>query len=148
MTTLTDTLPVTLAPGALAPTRAHATDAGLDLYAHGKSSIPAHSAMLVDTGVSAAIPEGHVGLLFARSSLHGKFNGAHLANGVGVIDAAYRGTIMANIEAGDKRVTINNHDRIVQLVILPIATPSVTVVDTLDTTQRGTGGFGSTDGKA
>lgn len=142
-----DILPVTLSPGAVTPTRAHDTDAGLDLYAYGSYSIPGGAAVLVDTGVTPAIPQGHVGLLFARSSLYSKFKGARLANGVGVIDSSYRGTIMANIEAGGKRVTINDGDRIVQLVILPIATPAVQVVDRLDTTERGAAGFGSTGHK-
>jgi|LSQX01.1.fsa_nt_gb dUTP pyrophosphatase len=141
---MTHTLNITVAPNAKEPTRANPTDAGLDLYAHGDYIIAANTTILVDTGVAAAVPDGHVGLLFARSSLHKRYPGARLANGVGVIDSDYRGPIKAAITS-HRSTYIEDGAKIVQLVIVPILTPKVEVVDSLDDTARGTGGFGSTD---
>lgn len=143
---MTSTLKITLTEHAIAPTRAHPTDGGLDLYAttDKQHHIPAHESTLVDTGVAAAIPDGNVGLLFARSSLPITFPGAHLANGVGVIDAKYRGTIKGNVRAGNSAVTLNAGAKFAQLVVVPVALLDIEIVDSLDDTDRGTGGFGST----
>lgn len=143
-----NTLRITAKDGAVIPHRAHPTDAGLDLFAHGDYFIPTGEAIKVGTGISAAIPENHVGLLFARSSLHTTFPGARMSNGVGVIDSAYRGEIIASITGKDDPILIHDGDKIVQLVILPIITPQVLLVDSLDDTDRGDGGFGSTGKKA
>lgn len=139
-----DTLPVTVAKGAKAPTRAHDDDAGLDLYAHGDYTLHTDRATKVDTGIATAIPAGHVGLLFARSSLFKNYGGATLTNCVGVIDSGYRGPIKASLTAKRPLAEIHDGDKIVQLLIVPIAILDVEVVDELPTTERGTGGFGST----
>lgn len=136
-------LPITLTPGTPAPRRAHPTDAGLDLTVTETVKVRRGDVTLAPTGVSVAIPDGHVGLLLARSSLAVK-HGVHLANSVGVIDADYRGQIMAPLTTTGNIVRIPAGTRIAQLVILPIATPTVQVVDNLDNTERGHGGFGST----
>lgn len=136
-------LPVTLSDGATIPHRAHPTDAGLDLTVTEAVKVRRGDVTLAPTGVSVAIPAGHVGLLFARSSLAVK-HGVHLANGVGVIDADYRGQIMVPLTTTGNITRIPAGTRIAQLVIVPIATPTVQVVDTLDNTGRGEGGFGST----
>lgn len=137
------TLPITLTAAAETPRRAHPTDAGLDLCAAETATITAGTVTLVDTGVATAIPEGHVGLIVARSSTPLKF-GVTLANSVGVIDSDYRGTIKLALAAllGDVRVAAG--DRLAQLVILPCALLTPVVVDGLPDTARGTGGFGST----
>ena len=139
------TLPITFTrPGADLPTRAHPTDAGLDLYAAETVHVIPNQVTLVSTGVAVAIPAGHVGLLIARSSLAVK-KSMTLANGVGVIDPDYRGEIQVPITPLDGcRNLVHAGTRIAQLVILPIALPRLDVVAHLPESPRGDGGFGST----
>ena len=139
------TLPIMFTrPSADLPTRAHPTDAGLDLYAAETVHIIPNHVTLVPTGIAVAIPAGHVGLLIARSSLAVK-KAMTLANGVGVIDPDYRGEIKVPIVPIDGcRNVIFSGARIAQLVILPIALPTVEVVAELPESARGLGGFGST----
>lgn len=127
-----------------APTRAHATDAGLDLYipeGHGRF-IPPGSVHTIDLGIRVAIPDGYYGQLTLRSSA-GK-RGLAIPNGVGVIDSGYRGHLKVIVVALAEPVAIAAGEAICQLIIH--AQPSVEVeagvVD--DNTDRGTGGFGST----
>ena len=132
---------ITLDPGALMPTRAHAADAGLDLYAPRTVVIPARGGAVVDTGVHVAIPEGYVGMLKSKSGLNVKKN----ILGEGVIDEGYTGPIVVKLyNQGDEDVTIEAGQKLIQLVILPILTPELEQVDSLDETDRGAGGFGST----
>ena len=139
------TLAVTLTrPDATHPTRAHPTDAGLDLYATTTNHIRPGQITMIHTGVAVAIPAGHVGILAIRSSLATK-KSITLANGVGIIDADYRGEIQVPCITNDGTISlIRAGDRVAQLVICPIITPAVQVVDELPATARGTGGFGST----
>ena len=131
-------------PHAELPTRAHPTDAGLDLAASETMHIAPGVVTLVPTGVAVAIPEGHVGLLAARSSLATK-KAMTLANGVGVIDSGYRGEIKVPIIPLDGcHNLIQAGQKIAQLIILPIALPTVEVVAELPESVRGHGGFGST----
>ena len=131
---------VMLDPGAIVPTRAHDDDAGLDLYAREYDRIPPHSISVLDTGVHVAIPKGYVGLLTSKSGL--------MAEGVtsrGTIDSGYTGSIKAALFNHRKTyVHIEKGQKITQLVLLPIITPEVEIVDSLEDTERGTGGFGST----
>lgn len=140
-----NTLPVRLTrPGADLPTRAHPTDAGLDLHAAETVQIPPRVVTLVPTGIATAIPAGHVGILAARSSLAVK-KAMTLANGVGVIDSDYRGEIKIPIIPLDGcHNLIQAGQKIAQLIILPIALPTVEVVSELPDSERGHGGFGST----
>lgn len=132
-------------PSAELPTRAHPTDAGLDLCAAETVQIPPRVVTLVPTGIAVAIPAGHVGLLVARSSLAVK-KAMTLANGVGVIDADYRGEIKIPIIPLDGcHNLIQAGQKIAQLIILPIALPTVEVVSELPESVRGNGGFGSSD---
>ena len=131
-------------PGADLPTRAHPTDAGLDLAASETTHIAPGVVTLVPTGVAVAIPEGHVGILAARSSLAVK-KSMTLANGVGIIDSDYRGEIKVPIIPLDGcHNLIQAGQKIAQLIILPIALPTVEVVSVLPESVRGLGGFGST----
>ena len=98
-----------------------------------------------DTGLSFEIPEGHVGLIFPRSSITTKTT-FMLGNGVGVIDSDYRGTVKfqfrnVNPQAGKK---YNVGDRIGQMMILPIPAVRIMQVEKLSESERGEGGFGST----
>lgn len=140
-----NTLPVRLTrPGADLPTRAHPTDAGLDLYAAETVQIAPRVVTLVPTGIAVAIPAGYTGLLISRSSLAVK-KAMTLANGVGVIDSDYRGEIKVPIIPLDGcHNLIQAGTRIAQLLILPIALPTVEVVSELPDSERGHGGFGST----
>ena len=131
-------------PGADLPTRAHPTDAGLDLAASETTHIAPGVVTLVPTGIAVAIPEGHVGILAARSSLAVK-KSMTLANGVSIIDSDYRGEIKVPIIPLDGcHNLIQAGQKIAQLIILPIALPAVEVVSVLPESARGLGGFGST----
>lgn len=132
---------ITLDPGAYMPTRAHATDAGLDLYARESVTIPAGGSGIFDTGVHISLPHGTVGMLKSKSGLNVKKN--LLCEGV--IDEGYTGPIVAKVyNHGRQDVTIEAGMKLVQLVILPILTPELELVDSLEDTARGDGGFGST----
>ena len=132
---------VSLDPGAYMPTRAHATDAGLDLYARETVTIPARGRAIAETGVRVAIPAGYVGMLKSKSGLNVKKN----ILGEGVIDAGYTGPIVVKLyNQGGEDVTIEAGMKLIQLVILPILAPELELADSLDETDRGAGGFGST----
>ena len=100
---------------------------------------------LVPTGIAIALPSAeYVALVFARSGL-GIKKGVCLSNGVGVIDSDYRGEIgVGLVNLGDAPYTVQPGDRIAQLMVVPVVQPSLAVVNDLDDTDRGAGGFGST----
>lgn len=99
---------------------------------------------LIPTGIAAAVPIGHEGQVRPRSGLATKF-GLTIPNAPGTIDADYRGEWMVGLmNLGREPVTISHGDRIAQVVIAPVTTPSVVEVDSLEETERGSGGFGST----
>jgi len=137
------------------PSYATAGSAGMDLracidaplYLPGTAAGISNAA-LVPTGIAIELPgPGYVALVCARSGLAVK-QGVTLSNGVGVIDSDYRGEVkvgLVNLNA--KPYTIQPGERIAQLLIVPVEQAKVTVVDELDDTGRGAGGFGST-GKA
>ena len=135
------TMKVTLDDGAFMPKRAHETDAGLDLFAREDALIPAKGAAIFDTGVHVAIPAGYVGFIKSKSGLNMK----HGIQSEGVIDAGYTGEIITKLyNHSDADYQVKRGDKITQLVILPIATPTPVLVDKLEETERGDGGFGST----
>lgn len=124
------------------PTRAHATDAGLDLYARETQIVPANGSAIFDTGVHIELPIDTVGFLKSKSGLN--VNHGITSDG-GVIDVGYTGSIkvkLYNHSGCDYEVKFG--DKISQLVILPILTPDLELVDKLEDTERGDGGFGST----
>jgi dUTP pyrophosphatase len=126
--------------GAKLPTRAHELVAGYDLYATHDQVIPKGKSWVFDTGVHIQIPPGHCGLLVSKSGLHCKQG----IQSTGLIDAGYTGTIKVKLtNHGSRVVTIKEYQKISQLVILPIITPDLEVVDHLEETERGNGGFGS-----
>lgn len=145
---------IMLDKGAIMPTRAHPWDAGLDLHTPKYVAVPAASlfncgyssevevgAVTIDTGVHLEIPEGYVGFIKSKSGL----NVNHGLTAEGVIDAHYTGSI---------KVKLYNHtpqayhfgagDKIAQLVILKCELPELELVDSLEATDRGDNGFGST----
>lgn len=135
---------VTLSDKKCLPTRAHDTDAGLDLRSTKRHYLHYKERALIDTGIAAEIPEGYFGLLVLRSSL-GTKRGAILKNTVGVIDSSYRNNIYCSVENSEESpLIIEQYERFAQLILIPIITPEVEVVDELEITNRGLGGFGST----
>lgn len=130
-----------LDPRAVLPTRAHADDAGLDLYALEDARLAPGAGGLLRTGVAVAVPAGHVGLVCDRSSMARR--GIKTAGGV--IDAGYRGelgVVVWNLSRDEQAVKAG--ERVAQLLIVPIATPAPVESEELDATLRGAGGFGST----
>lgn len=127
----------------LLPIRAYEWDAGADLRASNNYKIRPHTAELVKTGVKVKIPKGYFGMLVSRSG-HGKHR-ISLANRVGIIDESYIGEIMVRLEnLGEDSFEIKRGDRIAQLVIIPCLLPEFIPVDSLEETDRGSNGFGST----
>jgi dUTP pyrophosphatase len=141
---LTDTLEVRLLhPDALPPARARGGDAGYDLRATERVSIPQEGRRLVATGVAIALPEGIAGLVTPRSGLAIE-HGLTLLNAPGLIDPNYRGEIKVILHnTGDRRYTVEIGDRIAQLLLVPYWAPELEVVGELSATERGTSGFGS-----
>ncbi len=148
---------VMLDPGAKMPTRAHAFDAGLDLYSPKTTTVPGckftapicnygYGMMtigqkVIDTGVHVEIPEGYVGFIKSKSGL--MVNAGLLTDGT--IDAHYTGSIKVKLfNTTRKDYKINAGDKIAQLVIVPCMLPEPELVDHLEETDRGDGGFGST----
>lgn len=135
-----DKIKIMLDEGAKAPTRAHEDDAGLDIYAMESGCVPAWTCRAFRTGLHVEIPHGYVGILFAKSGL----NVNHGITSTGVIDSGYTGEIIVNLHGNGKNYTVKKGDKISQLVILPIVTPTVEVVESFEKTDRGDNGFGST----
>lgn len=132
---------IALDSGAYLPTRAHETDAGLDLYAMETQVIPAHGSTVFDTGVHIELPPFTVGMLKSKSGLNVKYG----LTSEGVIDAGYTGSIVVKMyNHSEYNYTVNRGDKISQLVIMPILTPVLELVTELGETERGNNGFGST----
>ena len=131
---------------AVMPTKAHATDAGFDLYCTSKEIDWGRRQLVCHTGLAFEIPEGYVGLLFPRSSVSGK--PLMMANSVGVIDSGYRGEVTAKFNITDTRYSAFSHyqegDRIAQMIIIPYPEIEFEEADSLSDSDRGTGGYGST----
>ena len=129
--------------GIKTPSYAHPGDAGLDLRADCDAWLHPGQILNVPTGVRVAIPDGYVGDVRPRSGLATDF-GVTVINAPGTVDSHYRGVIgVPLINLGKKPFVISRGDRIAQLVIHQIAVCDVDVVDELDETERGEGGFGS-----
>jgi len=130
---------------AVTPTYGSEYSAGADLYSADDDLViePGKTAM-IHTGIAVEIPEGFVGLVYARSGLAVK-KGIAPANKVGVIDSDYRGEIMVALyNHGEIAQEIKTHDRVAQMVITPFIHADYIAVDELSDTKRGEGGFGST----
>lgn len=138
-----------LSEKAVVPKYASPFAAGADLYACLDESveIPPHETKLIKTGLSFEIPEGTVGLVYARSGLATK-RGLAPANKVGVIDSDYRGEIMVALHnQGEVNQTVENGERVAQFVLTPYIVAKFEEADELSSTSRGEGGFGSTGTK-
>lgn len=132
---------VMLDAGAYMPVRAHKDDAGLDLRSPDTFIVKAGKSLKIDSGVHVEIPAGYVGFLKAKSGLNVKYG----ITCTGVIDAGYTGSIVVKLyNNGSDDVLFERGDKIAQLVILPIVCPDLVQVDSLEDTERGDAGFGST----
>lgn len=123
----------------------HPHDAGADLKSCEATTIPANGRTLVHTGVYAAIPDNHVGLVCPRSGLALK-QGLTVLNAPGIIDSNYRGELCVILcNTGERAVAIKAGQRIAQLVVAPVAHVRLQPVASLNAdTERGGNGFGST----
>lgn len=144
---------IMLDKGAYAPTRAFAHDAGLDLYTPVDVYVPRSEkscsdmcrgidigSVTIDTGVHVEIPKGYVGYIKSKSGLMVK----HGLTADGTIDAGYVGSIRVKLfNHTSESYHFNAGEKIAQLVIHPILTPDLEQVDSLEDTDRGSNGFGS-----
>jgi dUTP pyrophosphatase len=133
-----------LDPDAKLPTRAHDGDAGLDLYALEGATLGPGERVSLGTGIAVEIPPGRAGLVLPRSGLAAR-HGIALVNAPGLIDSGYRGEVrvlLLNTDR-DQPCEIQRGDRIAQLVLVAVEALDLVVVDELELSERGGGGFGS-----
>jgi dUTP pyrophosphatase len=132
---------------ALLPTRAHPSDAGLDLYALEEAVLAPGERASIGTGIAVEIAEGQAGLVLPRSGLAAR-HGISLVNAPGLIDSGYRGEIRVLLLNTDREApfTVSPGERIAQLVLMRVETPEVVEVQELARSDRGAGGFGSSGG--
>ena len=134
--------------GSSIPLPYYATDgaAAVDLHAclDEPLTIPPGGRVLVPTGLAVAIPEGYVGIMAVRSSM-GVRQGITMPNAIGVIDSDYRGPLgVALYNTTAEPYDVLPGDRIAQLMVVPVARPTLELAEELPETARGQGGFGST----
>ena len=131
---------------AVMPLRATPASAGWDIYSANEDAvvIPSGEIRMIPTGIAVSPERTDVGMfLFPRSGLASKY-GITLTNSIGVIDPDYRGEIMLSlINHGKEDFTVEPNMRLAQLIVFPVLSQEWTETDTLDDTDRGTGGFGS-----
>ncbi len=126
------------------PEYAYEGDAGLDLRANEDVTLAPFERRLISTGLAIAIPEGYAGFVQPRSGMALK-RGLSMANTPGLIDSHYRGelkVVAVNLDAVEP-IHIERGERIAQLVIQRVPKVTLIEVETLDDTDRGAGGFGS-----
>jgi dUTP pyrophosphatase len=137
-------LPITLQEGATLPTYATAGAAGMDLACLENLDLQPMERKLVPTGIRIAVPQGYEAQVRPRSGLALR-HGITVVNSPGTIDSDYRGEIkLILINLGSEPVQFRKGERIGQLVLCPVARAELLVVESLDGTERGDGGFGST----
>lgn len=135
-----------LHPDAIIPKYAKSGDAGMDIHTTERGEADKYGNMVYKTGLAFEIPEGHVGLIYPRSSVSKTPHS--LRNHVGVIDSGYRGEIIFKfgwVESSSMQTQVyDKGDRIGQIMIMPYPKVEFVETDELSETSRGTGGFGST----
>lgn len=137
------TIPYNIEPYAFTPVKAHKADAGYDLRmpsCYDELIIAAHSCAIISTGVHFAIPEGYVGFIKSKSGLNVKHN----IQSEGVIDSGYTGSVVVKLyNHGDNDYVVKPGDKITQIVFLPIPDTTLECCASMDETERGDKGFGS-----
>lgn len=137
----------TLRDGVQEPTYAHEGDAGMDLRTTESCTLRPLERKLLHSGISMQIPEGYFGAVVPRSGLALK-RGISLVNTPGIVDSTYRGEIgMCVVNLSTETVTIEKGERVAQIVFQPYAKMDLVKTVSLDDTERGAGGFGSTGTK-
>ena len=133
---------IKLDEGAYAPTRAHSTDAGLDLYARDNKIVPAYGSAIFHTGVHVKLPKGTAGVVISKSGLNVNYG----ITSTGLIDEGYDGSITVKLYNNTHRgYYVAKGDKISQLMIVPVLYEPVEIVDDLEQeSERGSNGFGST----
>lgn len=132
---------IKLDAGAIAPTRAHDTDAGLDLYSPIEINIPSGWSRYINTGVHIQLPHGTAGLIVSKSGLNVK----HGITSTGLIDEGYTGAIRVRLyNKSPEDYQIHIGDKISQLVVIPVLYEPVEIADSIEGGERGDNGFGST----
>lgn len=132
---------IKLDSGAIAPTRAHDTDAGLDLYSPIEINIPSGWSRYINTGVHIQLPHGTAGLIVSKSGLNVK----HGITSTGLIDEGYTGAIRVRLyNKSPEDYQIHIGDKISQLIVIPVLYEPVEIVDSIEGGERGDNGFGST----
>lgn len=132
---------IKLDEGAFVPSRAHDTDAGMDLRTPVAVTVPAHGSAVIDTGVHGELPHGCAGLLVSKSGLNVK----HGITSTGLIDEGYTGTILVRLyNHSDTDYTFHEGDKVTQLVVIPVRYERVEIVDSINGGERGDNGYGST----
>lgn len=123
------------------PKRAHATDAGADLFCTEDLVVPAHGNATARTGVHVQLPSGTCGLLVSKSGL----NVRHDVTSTGLIDEGFTGEILVRLHNhGDEDYHLSAGDKVSQMLVLPYAETQFVEVDHLDESERGDAGYGST----
>ena len=123
------------------PTRAHKTDAGLDIYSPVEITIAPGSSGIIRTGVHVELPPGCAGMLVSKSGLNVK----HDITSEGLIDEGYTGEIIVKLyNNGSTYFFVGKGMKVSQLVVVPVLYPDLEQVEKLEETERGAGGFGST----
>lgn len=132
---------IVLDKGAFEPKKAHEEYAGYDLRSPKTVMLKAHGCICIDTGVHMAIPAGFYGKLESKSGLNVKRGIVSLG---GVINSGYTGSIVTKLyNLSDRDYMFRRGDKVVQTIIQPCAGPLMEIVESLDDTERGGGGFGS-----
>jgi dUTP pyrophosphatase len=134
-----------LDPGLPLPSYQRVGDAGLDLYAAQDATIPPGDRVVIGTGLAAAIPPGYAGFVTPRSGLAARL-GLSIVNTPGIVDSGYRGEIklaLVNHDTVDV-IEVRRGDRIAQMLIVPVVDAELVEVGELPSSDRGTGGHGST----
>ena len=135
-----------LTPDAVMPMKAHPSDAGFDLTAVSVEEDRKRNIVTYHTGIAVSLPEGYFGLLCPRSSVYK--HQLQLANGLGIIDQGYHGELIFKyriVQPHISRYPVG--ERVGQLVIVPYPELELEEVDELENSDRGEGGFGSSDHK-
>jgi dUTP pyrophosphatase len=126
------------------PTKSTTGAGAFDIYMPDAGSVCYNQSRSINLGFSAEVPQGHVALLLPRSSSGAKY-GLELNNTCGVIDSDYRGEWKAVLRTKSPTTfSWDEDERVLQFLVVPIAQVTLTLVDELDESDRGTGGFGST----
>lgn len=137
---MSNTMKVMLDDGAKMPTRAHSTDAGLDIYSNQDKIVYANSSAIFRTGVHVELPPCTVGMLKSKSGLNVNYG----IVSEGVIDEGYTGEIVVKLYNHSKEdYWVTKGDKITQLVVMPVLYKELELVDSFEKTDRGDDGFGS-----